>query len=215
MLIQEQLNFLDTEDISFNVALACTIATPPTTIIKSAELNISNFVNDGFERVADVHPSSTAEEWLYHNINQGLLFSDHKSWVYFVVIDDQIVKCGETGNPLGLRYKTKAKRVFLGEEQPITGTKGRFGRLASHKEKPDSDRSETDEMIRREADQYLSSGLKVSLWAKQCPYGKIQQIINNIDTEVTTTIHKDLEIKYLNTFKTIAGRLPLFNKAVK
>jgi hypothetical protein len=177
--------------------------------------NINSFINDGFQRVADVHCQSTTDQWLYYNIDQNLMYADHESWVYFVVIDDQIVKCGETGNKLALRYQTKNKRMFLGEEQPITGTKGRFGRLASHKEDKNSGRSETDEMIRRECLPYLIRGSKVSLWAKKCQYGQLDQIINGVKTSVTTTIHKDLELKYLKSFKAKAGRLPLFNKAKK
>ena len=193
------------------------IATEPQVVVPymltHPALDINNFINDGFQRVADVHPRSTEDAWFYHNTDESLLFANHRSWVYFVVINQQIVKCGETGNPLGIRTYYGKKQ--FGVDQPVSGTKSRFGRLARHKEASNSGRSNTDSDIREAAKEYLDAGQIVSLWAKKCPYGISPQIINGIQIDVVTTIHKDLEVRYLNTFEELTGRLPILNRSKK
>ena len=165
--------------------------------------NIKTYINDGFEKVCDVLPLQS-KEWVYSQINKDLMFSEHRSWVYFLVIDNSIVKCGETGNPLGIPSKYR----FRNEIQPITGTKSRFGRL---RKQP----GDTDEYLRESVIPYVLNGHKVSLWAKKCPIINKQVIIAGETKTVTSTMHKDLEIMYLEYFKNNAFCLPMFNKATK
>jgi hypothetical protein len=166
--------------------------------------NIKNYIEDGFEKVCDVLSTKDATEWFYSNINEELMYSDHRSWIYFLVIDNAIVKCGETGNPLGIPSKNK----FLKETQPVTGTKSRFGRL---RKQP----GDTDQYLRESVVPYISNGHKVSLWAKKCPILNKEVKVAGQTTKVPTTMHKDLEIMYLEYFKTNAFCLPMFNKATK
>jgi hypothetical protein len=63
-------------------------------------ININSYLKDGFEKVCDV--IQTYGEWKYTNINRELMYYTHTSWVYFIVENEEIVKCGETGNPLGI-----------------------------------------------------------------------------------------------------------------
>jgi len=170
---------------------------------KGKSFNIKNFINDGFEKVCDVL-STKDRLWWYSNINKDLMYSEHRSWIYFLVIDNFIVKCGETGNPLGIRSRT----TFLKEAQPVSGTKSRFGRLRSMP-------GDTDQYLRESVVPYILDGHKISLWAKKCPVSTKQVSIAGCTTQVSTTIHKDLEIMYLEHFKKHAGMLPLFNKLTK
>lgn len=165
--------------------------------------NINNFLDDGFEKVCDVTGFHNKDkEWKYININESLMFSNHESWVYFIVVDKAIVKCGETGNPLGI----KNAKNYWHDKQPITGTKSRFGRLRK------GDR--TDYYLRESILPYLEKGLNVSLWAKKCPIATKDVLVSGQKISVTLTMHKDLEQIYLDHFKTNAC-LPVFNKASK
>jgi hypothetical protein len=164
--------------------------------------DINSYINDGFEKVCDVLCTKT-KEWYYSNINSKLMFSEHNSWVYFLVIDDSIVKCGETGNPLGIPSRT----TFLREQQPASGTKSRFGRLRTG--------DGTDKYLRENTVEYVLSGSNISLWAKKCPKTARQVTVAGQTFEVYATMHKDLEMLYLDYFKHHAGCLPLFNKATK
>jgi len=165
--------------------------------------NIKNYIDDGFEKVCDVLALKN-KEWVYSKINKDLMFSEHRSWVYFLVIDSSIVKCGETGNPLGIPSRTR----YLNEMQPVTGTMSRFGRL---RKQP----GDTDEYLRESVVPYVLNGHTVSLWAKKCPIINKQVLIAGETKNVPTTMHKDLEKMYLEHFKTQAYCLPLFNKATK
>lgn len=165
--------------------------------------NINNFIADGFEKVCNVTAIRNKDkEWKYTNINENLMFSDHKSWVYFIVIDNTIVKCGESGNPLGIKHS----KNFWYDKQPITGTKSRFGRLRKG--------DKTDFYLRESILPYMEQGLNVSLWAKKCPVVTKNVVVAGENISVSATMHKDLEQFYLEHFKFHAG-LPVFNKASK
>jgi hypothetical protein len=163
--------------------------------------NINSYIADGFEKICDVY--NVHSEWRYKNINKSLMFSEHNSWVYFIVQGDSIVKCGETGNPLGIREVYS----YRGETQPIGSSKCRFGRLR----KGDG----TDSYIRQQLNENIRAGLNVSLWAKKCKLRVVNERIGGVKREVDTSIHKHLEQMYLEYFKQEAGRLPLLNKASK
>lgn len=160
--------------------------------------NINNYICDGFEKVCDVE--NYYSEWRYKNINQELMFSSHTSWVYFIVENETIVKCGETGNPLGI---PEQRSYYMGPTQPISSSKCRFGRLR----KGDG----TDSYIRRE----LQNKDNVSLWAKKCKLHVLNESLGGVTRQVDTSIHKHLEQMYLTHFKNEAGRLPYLNKASK
>lgn len=160
--------------------------------------NINNYICDGFEKVCDVE--NYYSEWRYKNINKELMFSSHTSWVYFIVENETIVKCGETGNPLGI---PEQRSYHFGPTQPISSSKCRFGRLR----KGDG----TDSFIRQE----LRNKDNVSLWAKKCKLHVLNESLGGVTRQVDTSIHKHLEQMYLSHFKNEAGRLPYLNKASK
>ena len=117
------------------------------------ELNINSYIKDGFEKVCDV-AMSHGKRFIYKSINNELMYASHRSWVYMIVSGETIVKIGETGNPLGIEKSYS--------DQPITGTKSRLGRLASHGSSGDQD---TDLRIRTELYEDCIEG-KVSIWAR-------------------------------------------------
>ena len=185
--------------------------------VKAEYLSINNFVNDGFKRVCDV-VQLTNGKWFYENIDQDLMYSDHSSWVYFIVIDGDIVKCGETGNPLGIR-KTLKKDSYrrsdgsiIREDQPIAGTMSRFGRLANQS----GGSSDTDVSLRESISPFYKNGKTISLWARKCKIVESEpmMIFGKMRT-ASTTIHKALEMEYLEFFKREAHTLPLLNKSTK
>jgi hypothetical protein len=166
-------------------------------------LNINEYINDGFEKVCDV--TKYGVDWMYKNINKDLMYSDHNSWVYFIVENETIVKCGETGNPLGI----PEQRGYLWEYpiQPVGNSKSRFGRLR----KGDG----TDAFIRAGLRKSINSGNIVSLWAKKCKIHTLAESLQGQTRRVETTIHKSVELMYLEHFKSNAGHLPLLNKSLK
>ena len=165
-------------------------------------LNINSYINDGFEKICDVETNYS--EWRYKNINRDLMYSLHNSWVYFIVEGETIVKCGETGNPLGIR---ETRSYHSGETQPVASSKCRFGRLRTG--------DGTDSYIRRELRDNIKAGINVSLWAKQCKLHVLNESLGGVIQEVDTSIHKSLEQLYLQYFKRHANRLPRLNKASK
>lgn len=169
----------------------------------STAFNIANFVNDGFKKVCHVGVDAY-DHWLYYGIDKSVMFDYHKSWVYFIVANNQIVKVGESGNPLGIE---STRDWYRGEVQPITGTKSRFGRLR----KGDG----TDEYIRESLNSFIKKNVPVTLWAKKCPITTINESVGGRKTQVLGAHHKDLEQEYLSYFESKAGRFPDLNKARK
>ena len=160
--------------------------------------NINTYVNEGFQKVCEVELGYYT--WRYKNINQELLYSNHNSWVYFIAEGETIVKCGETGNPLGIRSAYE-------REQPAKNTKSRFGRLRSG--------DGTDAYIRESLNHCIRSGSIVSLWAKKCPIYFVKEIIGGVEKQIPVTSHKNLEMAYLELFKQQGKKLPILNKATK
>jgi len=180
---------------------------------------ISKYIGDGFEKICEVIPTVN-RKWFYKNINKKLMFSDHRSWVYFITINDEIVKCGETGNPLGIpqQYQASARElngVVIIETQPIAGSKSRFGRLANAINTKGRT-GDTDVVLREEITPLMLQGSKVELWARKCPIVESTPLMFlGKPVRESTTIHKSLEVSYLEHFKAAAGCLPLFNKSTK
>jgi hypothetical protein len=164
--------------------------------------NISHYKKDGFQKVCDVNHSYG--EWYYSNIDTDLMFADHRSWVYFIVLDNEIVKAGETGNPLGISenwvYGDK-------EAQPKKSSKSRLGRYRGG--------DNTDSHIRRSLHSAIVSGCKVTIWAKKCPIKMLAENVGGQPVKICHSFHKDLEQAYLRHFVEQSNRLPLLNKAHK
>jgi hypothetical protein len=162
---------------------------------------INHYVADGFKKVCDVE-GDTQERWSYFNIDTSMMYSDHRSWVYFIVDDSslgKIVKIGETGNPLGI----ESSWIYEGEEtQPVCGTQSRLGRLRRG--------GGTDGVIRSSL--YAEArNCKVSIWAKACEITKKQYMIGGKLVDVCITSHKDQELLYLDYYKNSTGTYPWLN----
>lgn len=169
--------------------------------IRNDPLHILNYVGDGFRKVCDVRHSSHDTWWYYANIDETLMYSRHRSWVYCIVSDKSIVKIGETGQPLGIRQDYHCT-------QPIANTKNRFGRLRSM---VDKSRSDTDQRIRETLYTDVQN-LAVSLWAKKCEMITTSTVVMGQNIDIISCFHKDLEKIYLNRIQDTLGYLPLCNK---
>lgn len=156
-------------------------------------LDISNYIADGFVKVCDV--AEDDKGWVYDNINEDVMFSPHRSWVYFIVRKGKIVKCGETGNPLGIKTVSDSG-------QPIIGTKSRLGR---YRRGPDTDRRVREAL----SESVLQN--EVELWALKCDMTELRTTIMGVDTVTLVSYHKDLEMRYLDHFKQTTGEYPELN----
>ena len=127
-------------------------------------MKINNYIEDGFSKVCDVilHPDRD-DQWYYENVDYKFVGPDKKSWLYFIVKGDDIVKCGESGNPLLLETKGKTPRW----------KKGTFSRLGRY-----INGCTTDTVIREELYSAVKKG-KVSIWARQLPRVESRKKINN------------------------------------
>lgn len=165
--------------------------------------NITDYLSDGFQKVCDVYHEYADDKftWQLHNIDEQLLWSEHNSWVYFIVSGNTIMKVGETSQPLGIK---STKSLLLGHPQqnadyeyksvhwyqPVGRTTNRFGRLCNWGE-------DTDWYIRTSLHDDVMQG-KVSLWAKKCE--KIKYVTTAFGKELVlyATVHKDLELIYID-----------------
>jgi len=149
----------------------------------TSSLNIKNYIDDGFTKVCDVVLLQDGN-WVYTNVNESVMFKDHRSWIYFIVVDDVIVKVGETGNPLGI----KSSSTFRGWYQPKSGSTNRFGRYRNG--------DNTDAYIRKSLWNEAVNGL-VSLWARECPLLETEVSIQGLKKNTQISMHKHLEIDIL------------------
>lgn len=167
-------------------------------------LNISHYIQDGFKKVCDVANGSILAElnerylgkFYYTNTDESLLFSKHNSWVYMIVDDTEVVKIGETGQPLGIRGN-------FNNGQPVWSTACRLGRLASWDDN-------TDGRIRKELDESTKK-IKVSIWAKPCQKTVTGVTVGGVTKDINLCFHKDLELAYLDYFYENVGRYPKLN----
>jgi hypothetical protein len=165
-------------------------------------LDIKNYIVDGFEKVCDVDNGDNRRGEVYHgkffyeNINDDLMYTNHRSWVYMIVSGTTIVKIGETGNPLGIR-----KKDYSG--QPVWSTECRLGRLAHMK-------CNTDGRIREELYDDCNKRI-VSIWAKKCEQVPQKITINGQSKTVLCSYHKELELEYLDHIFRNIGRYPKLN----
>jgi hypothetical protein len=166
--------------------------------------HIKHYSNFNWQKVCTVHSSGKDNTWTYKNIDKKLMYSDHRSWVYALTVDDYIVKIGETGQPLGIRKSD-------GDDQPRSGTKCRFGRYRSMKASPGQG-EDTDDTIRSALMEETSDAkTEVAFYAYQCP--EIDHKIPIVNTAVNckSQIHKQLEKKLLDYYKDNTGTYPMLN----
>jgi hypothetical protein len=166
--------------------------------------NIRHYKKDGFEKVCEVMINPFKGGWSYKNINHNLMYSDHRSWMYFIVLDDEIVKSGETGNPLGIQ---ESWQYGDHDVQPKSGSTSRLGRYRNG--------DNTDSYIRDALRSAILEGQTVSFWAKKCPVKVIREQVGNELVEIKHTIHKDLEQAYFTNFLNQSNCLPRLNKIKK
>jgi len=166
--------------------------------------SIKKFADDGFQRVCTVHPQCNLSKWYYENIDRDLMFSEHNSWVYFIVLDDWIVKVGETGSPLGIAEMVSYHYYAM---QPIHSSKCRLGRLRGG--------DNTDANIRRALDPYIKAGHTVSIWAKKCQHTFVSETVRGRGKSFASSVHKELELAYLDYFIENTQLVPDCNKVRK
>lgn len=166
-------------------------------------MKIQNYIQDGFEKVCDViiHPDRE-DQWSYENVDRKYVGDDHTSWLYFIVKNDDIMKCGESGNPLLLQTSNSDKK------NPVW-KKGTFSRLGRY-----MNGDTTDVVIREALFEDVRTGT-VSIWAKKCKITKVKVDIMGEAHFVERTSHKDMEMLYLDHFVTEYGNLPPLNKGRK
>jgi len=156
--------------------------------------DIRNYVSDGFQHVADVicHPNL---EWSYCRANFELLFSLHTSWVYFIVRGLEIVKCGETEKPLGIRSSSELN-------QPVPNSSCRFGGY----------RRGISERFIREA---LKDCTDISIWALKCDIVEQRVMVAGREQILKSCYHKALEKALLENFYHQSGYIPFLNPITK
>jgi hypothetical protein len=174
-------------------------------------LNVNNYLQDGFVPVCkvqhDILLSDGTYGWRYVESDLSLLFSEHRSWVYFVVVDNAIVKVGQTGLRLGIPYDVVAPEND--RDQPICGTTNRFGRMRRQFNKP-GQREDTDSRNRKLLQSCVEEG-RVTLWAKACPITLYEVTVQGINTVVEKTMNVDLETIILDHIQRDWGRYPVLN----
>ena len=160
-------------------------------------LNINTYLKDGFQKVCDVVDDGDGG-WRYINIDETLMFDTHDSWVYFIVDLYTIKKCGESGNPLGIRGTQSGKT-----DHPVTGTESRLGRYMRMKDN-------TDGRIRKELFEQVAKG-QVSIWALKCQIIELPTLVGGQLSKTKYACHKDLERRYLDQIKAETGGYPELN----
>lgn len=157
-------------------------------------MQIQDLLCDGVQHVCDV-VQAPHNRWVYSNINQDLMFQEHRSWIYFIVDQSEVVKIGQTGVPLGIRNQRT--------EQPLSGTKCRLGRYRGG--------GDTDEYIRYELRKSVKKN-QVSIWARKCEVVTVNIIVGGEPFVLENKFQKDLELLYLDRYQQINGRWPRLNK---
>lgn len=174
----------------------------------ASDLNIKDIKDFSFQKVCRIENYNVCKnthprwkiEWLYTEINQDLLYSDHRSWVYFITCNGNIMKIGETGNPLGIRKKAKD------DNQPLCATTNRLGRYNRYIPSGDS-----DQFVREYMYDYIQNNSLVEIWAYKCPIVEIECEFNGEKIKVNSTIHKHLEKKLIDYYINYTGRYPVLN----
>ena len=167
-------------------------------------LNINTYIQDGFKLVAKVQANPDNGKWQFVE-QQDSLYEDHNSWVYAVVVGEEIVKIGETGSKLGILSKRTS--------QPVIHTNNRMGRLRGFGKTFEADwQTDTDVRIRSALHEAALEHVgKVSIWARRCDIVNIKSTLYGKTYETFTTYHKQLEKSYLTRIHEETGVLPRLN----
>jgi hypothetical protein len=143
---------------------------------------------------------SHGSEWYYEDIDEKLMFSNHRSWVYVILVNGCIYKVGETGNPLGI-YPERSSDPIMWECQPKSSSTNRFGRYR----KGDC----SDERIRKELlIETCNSDSNVEFWAYKCEELIETLTVNGYEIKIKAQIHKSLEKELLTLYQNVTGCLP-------
>ena len=186
---------------------ATEFSTNPPALNLNPMFHVSNFLPDGFVKFADVglKPSNNIQ-WIYTNQHSDM-YSDYFSWVYLIALNDFVVKIGESGQPMAILSNKN--------NQPITGTTCRMGRIANHVEYRENGRHDTDTTIRDFLNPYIATGSTVSIYARQCPVLPHQISAMGKSVKLECTMHKSVELVYLNHCVDTIGEIPILNKGLK
>ena len=169
--------------------------------------HVNHYQDMHWEKVCTVQKNYHGE-WFYTNIDKTVLYSDHRSWVYFITENGFILKVGETGNPLGIEtaWTMEVKgstRVKTDETQPMFGSKSRLGRYRNG--------GDTDERVREELSDRVKKN-NVEFWAYRCPECEISLPFPGESAALKAQIHKQLEKWILDYIKQQVGQYPELNK---
>ena len=178
------------ENLSANVV--------PTDIFNKG-ITRSILMCDGFELACTV--ANNNGQWCYPKLNPKFLGIEGQphSYVYAICVDEEIVKIGETGNPIMLAYRSYRPG---GPIRIRTGSKSRLGRYMNG--------CSTDECIRESLREEVAQG-KVTIIVKECEIKKTTETILGKTVEIGASVHKELELYYLDTYQEHYGNYPLLN----
>ena len=163
--------------------------------------NINHYKTLNWQKVCKVNDNSG--RWYYSEINTDLMFSEHRSWVYAITVNDTIVKIGESGQPLGIQGSWSYDNSDW-ETQPKTGTKSTLGRYRNG--------DGTDSRIRENLSEEVNSDDQtVEIYAIKCPVIDHQFDLNGKLVTIKAAIHKDLEKSLMDYYVYHTGTLPALN----
>jgi len=146
--------------------------------------------------VYKAHKTDTRLEWEYVDVDETLMYSEHRSWVYAITVNGKIFKFGETGNPLGIRKKN--------ERQPTINTKNRFGRYRAL--------GDSDETVRKQLLEHTeNSKTEVEVWAYPCEEILETRLIAGQEIKLKAQIHKSLEKRLIDMYYHLNGQFPFAN----
>ena len=163
-------------------------------------MNIHKLSGLDWKKVCRVNSTYFGNYWYYSNIDRDIMFSDHRSWVYAITVNDEIVKIGETEKPLGIEGKYTYDDFE--EIQPQVGTKSRLGRYRKN--------GETDLIIRESLRCDIKEKI-IEIYAYKCPENEIEISITDKKISVKSQIHKQLEKTILDIIAEKDGCYPWLN----
>jgi hypothetical protein len=159
-------------------------------------LDINTYLQDGFIKIAQVLPYRKTQ-WTYiaiDKVTERDMFSNHFSWLYMIVSGREVVKVGESGNPLAI-YGTKTYVKPSGES--------RLGRYTTG--------SGTDKNIRDGLVEEVANGT-VYIYAKKLPISYVDTTIAGNAHRTPSTTHRHYEKQVLAFIADESKLLPRLNK---
>jgi len=175
-----------------------------TLTTETSALDVEHYKSMGFQQVCRVNRLND-NTWYYTSIDHEIMYSDHRSWIYFITVDGRIQKIGETGNPLGIKSSIGVGGAR--DTQPKTGSESRLGRYRKG--------DQTDSRCREELKAAIDQGCLVEFWAYKCPIKQETITLNEQALLVSVTHHKDLEMVLMDYYKQMTGSLPPLNLSRK